>query len=101
MAETITLPDVSDDDNRTLNFLLDQLDKKARRNRLRAAYYDMRHAPRLIGSVIPPQYWRAGIVLGWSGKAVDTLARRTNLDDFVWPNGDLGSLGYRDWWESN
>lgn len=99
--ETITLPGVSDDEHRTLNFLLEQLDGKARRNRLRAAYYDMRHAPRLIGSVIPPQYWRAGIVLGWSGKAVDTLARRCNLDGFVWPDGDLGSLGYTDFSEDN
>lgn len=100
-AETITLPDVSDDEHRTLNMLLEQLDAKQRRNRLRAAYYDMRHAPRLIGSVIPPQYWRAGIVLGWAGKAVDTLARRCNLDGFVWPDGDLGSLGYSELYEDN
>lgn len=99
--ETITLPEVSDDEHRTLNLLLEQLNAKARRNRLRAAYYDMRHAPRLIGSVIPPQYWRAGIVLGWSGKAVDTLARRTNLDGFIWPDGDLDSLGYRELYEEN
>lgn len=99
--DVITLPGVLDDENRTLNRLLEQLDAKVRRNRLRAAYYDMRHAPRLIGSVIPPQYWRAGIVLGWSGKAVDTLARRTNLDGFVWPDGDLDSLGYRELWEGN
>lgn len=94
MNEAISLPGVSDDEHRTLNLLLEQLDAKARRNRLRAAYYDMRHAPSLIGSVIPPQYWKAGIVLGWSGKAVDTLARRCNLDGFVWPDGDLESLGY-------
>ena len=100
-AETITLPDVSDDEHRTLNLLLEQLDAKARRNRLRAAYYDMRHAVRLVGSVIPPQYWRLGIVLGWSGKAVDTLARRTNLDDFVWPDGDLDGIGFREVWEGN
>jgi Phage portal protein, SPP1 Gp6-like len=99
--ETITLPGASDDEHRTLNFLLEQLDAKTRRNRLRAAYYDMRHAPKLIGSVIPPQYWRAGIVLGWSGKAVDTLARRTNLDGLVWPDGDLDSIGYRELWEDN
>jgi hypothetical protein len=100
-AETISLPDVTDDEHRTLNLLLEQLDAKARRNRLRAAYYDMRHAVKLVGSVIPPQYWRLGIVLGWSGKAVDTLARRTNLDGFVWPDGDLASIGYADVWESN
>lgn len=99
--EVITLPDVSDDEHRTLNFLLEQLDAKDRRNRLRSAYFDMRHAPRLIGSVIPPQYWRAGIVLGWAGKAVTTLARRCNLDDFVWSEGDLKSLGFRDFWDDN
>ena len=99
--ETITLPGISDDDHRTLNFLLKQLNDKVRRNRLRAAYYDMRHAPRLIGSVIPPQYWRCGIVLGWAGKAVDSLAQRCNLDGFVWPDGDLNSLGYTEVWEDN
>lgn len=97
----ITLPGLSDDEHLTLNALLVQLDAKQRRNRLRAAYYDMRHAVRLVGSVIPPQYWRIGIVLGWSGKAVDTLARRCNLDGFVWPDGDLGSLGYSEEWEGN
>lgn len=99
--EVVILPDVSDDEHRTLNLLLEQLEAKARRNRLRAAYYDMRHAPRLIGSVIPPQYWRAGIVLGWSGKAVDTLARRCNLDGFVWPDGDLDDLGFGEFSEDN
>lgn len=101
MSEKITLSGISEDENRTLNMLLGQLQAKAERNRLRAAYYDMRHAPKLIGSVIPPQYWRAGIVLGWSGKAVDTLARRCNLDRFVWPDGDLDSLGLSEFWDDN
>jgi hypothetical protein len=101
VTDRITLPDVTDDEDRTLNKLLEQLEAKAQRNKLRAAYYDMRHAVRLVGSVIPPQYWRLGIVLGWSGKAVDTLARRCNLDGFVWPDGDLGSLGFGEVWEGN
>lgn len=101
MSEKITLSGISEDENRTLNMLLGQLQAKAERNRLRAAYYDMRHAPKLIGSVIPPQYWKAGIVLGWSGKAVDTLARRCNLDRFVWPDGDLDSLGLSEFWDDN
>lgn len=101
MTERITLPGFDDDDNRTLNRLLEQLDAKAERNRLRAAYYDMRHAVKLVGSVIPPQYWRAGIVLGWSGKAVDILGDRCNLDRFVWPDGDLGSLGASEVWDRN
>ncbi|WP_213452881.1 phage portal protein [Rhizomonospora bruguierae] len=99
--DAITLPAVSDDDNRTLNLLLEQLDAKARRNKLRSAYYDMKHMTKLVGSVIPPTYWKLGTVLGWSGKAVDILARRTNLDGFVWPDGDLNSLGWREVWEGN
>lgn len=101
LQQVIRLPGVSDDEHRTLNLLLEQLRKKYPRNRMRAAYYDMRQAVKLVGSVIPPQYWRCGIVLGWSGKAVDILARRCNLDGFVWPDGDLASLGYQEAWEDN
>ena len=101
MSERITLPNVADDDNAVLNRLLERLDKKAARNRVRSAFYDMKHLTRLVGSVIPPQYWRLGIVLGWSGKAVDILARRCNLDGIVWPDGDLDSLGWREVWEGN
>lgn len=99
--DRITLPGISDADNDTLNGLLGQLEQKAGRNRLRSAYYDMKHITRLVGSVIPPQYWRLGIVLGWTAKAVDILARRCNLDSFIWPDGDLSGLGWRDVWEDN
>lgn len=101
MSDTITLPGITDDDNRTLNGLLEQLRAKEERNRLRSAYYDMKKVVRLVGSVIPPQYWRLGIVLGWSAKAVDVLARRCNLDGFVWPDGSLDDLGWRGVWEGN
>ncbi|MEV1331134.1 phage portal protein [Micromonospora costi] len=101
MTDRISLPGVSDDDNRTLGLLLEKLDKKSERNKLRSAYYDMKRVTRLVGSVIPPQYWRLGIVLGWSGKAVDILARRCNLDGFVWPDGRLDDLGWREVWEGN
>jgi hypothetical protein len=97
----ITLPDVSDDEDRLLNRLLEQLDYKAARNILRAEYYDMRHFTELVGSVIPPQYWRLGIVLGWAAKAVDILTRRCNLEGFIWPDGTLADLGYSEVWDGN
>jgi hypothetical protein len=97
----IILPDTSDDENATLNHLLEQLDQKMPRNLLRASYYDGKRAIRQVGAIIPPQYWNIGIVLGWSAKAVDILARRCNLDAFVWPDGDLDSIGYRNVWDSN
>ncbi len=96
MTGRITLPGVSDDDNALLNGLLKNLAAKSTRNLLRASYYDGRRAIRQVGTVIPPQYYRLGLVLGWSAKAVDILARRCNLDGFVWPDGDLDSLGYRE-----
>lgn len=101
MTSKITLPELSEDDNRTLNLLLEQLEAKHNRNWLRASYYDGKRALRQVGTVIPPQYYRMGIVLGWSAKAVDILARRCNLDDFVWPDGDLRAAGGREVWDDN
>nr|WP_243731820.1 phage portal protein [Nocardioides ochotonae] len=68
---------------------------------MREAYYDGKHAVRAVGTIIPPQYYRLGIVLGWSAKAVDILARRCNLDAMVWPDGDLADLGASELWEEN
>ena len=100
-AAPIRLPGLDDDEHRLLNRLLEQLDEKARRNNLRAAYYDGKHAVRQLGSIVPPQYYRIGVVLGWSAKAVDILARRCNLDGFIWPDGDLNSLGIKELVDNN
>src|SRR5690606_3398146 len=99
--EQITLPGVSDEDNRILNALLSKLYAKMRRNVLRQAYYDMKYFSPLYGSVIPPHYYRLGIVLGWAAKAVDLLARPCNLEKFVWLDGDLDTFVYREIWEGN
>lgn len=93
MTDKITLPGISDDDNAVLNHLLEQLDQKARRNRLRTAYYESRKFARRVGTTIPAQYQNLALVLGWPAKAVDALARRCNLDGFTWADGDLADLG--------
>jgi hypothetical protein len=93
MTDKISLPNAPDDVNDTVARLSDELAAKQPRNLLRASYYDGKRAIRQVGTIIPPQYYRLGIVLGWSAKAVDILARRCNLDGFVWSGGDLGSLG--------
>lgn len=98
----MTLPDLSDDENTTLAYLLAKLDRHAKFNRLVDAYYDgERNMRRAHSGVIPPQYYRLGLVLGWTAKAVDALARRCNLDGLVWADGDLDSLGYRELWDGN
>lgn len=101
MIPKISLPDVSDDDNATLNRLLEQLYTRKPRNLLRASYYDGKRAIRKVGTVIPPHYYRLGIVLGWSAKAVDSLTRRCNLDAMVWPDGDVDSVGLGELWRNN
>ena len=101
LDERITITGISADDEATINGLLQQLKDKTPRNLLRSSYYDGRRAINQIGSVIPPHYYRMGLVLGWSGKAVDILARRCNLDRFVWPDGDLDSLGAREVFDRN
>lgn len=84
---------LSGDEDRTLNALIEQLGKHAPRNLTRASYYDGRRAVRQVGSVIPPQYANLALALGWVAKGVDGLGRRCNIDRFVWPAGDIDSLG--------
>lgn len=93
MIESIRVSGLSDDDNRLVNHLLRQLGEKLPKNLLRETYYDSRRVARQVSTVVPPQYHRMGVALGWSAKAVDGLASRCNLDGFVWPDGDLDGVG--------
>jgi hypothetical protein len=101
LSNQLLLPDLSGDEQTVLTGLLQQLQFKQLRNLLRDSYYDGRRAITQVGTIIPPQYYKLAIVLGWSAKAVDTLADRCNLDGFVWPDGDLSSLGFRDVYDGN
>lgn len=101
MSNQVLLPDISDDEQALLSALLEQLEFKQIRNLIRDSYYDGRRAINQVGTIIPPQYFKLAIVLGWSAKAVDTLGDRCNLDGFVWPDGDLNSLGLQDVWDGN
>lgn len=84
-----------------VNSLQQQLVQKTGRNLLRASYYDGKRAVRQIAQMMPPQYNQLGLTLGWVAKGVDLLARRCNLNGFVWPDGTLDSLGYREVWDGN
>lgn len=99
--QRVLVPALTDDEQAILDALVDALNRKLPRNLLRASYYDGKRAISQVGTVIPPQYYRLGIVLGWSAKAVDTLADRCNLERFVWPDGDLDSIGGRDVFTAN
>ena len=101
MSESLRLKELSDDENVTLNVLLTQLDAKAGRNLLRSSVYDGKRAIRQVGSVIPPQYQKLGLILGWNAKGVDGLARRCNLERMVWADGDINALGMQELTDSN
>jgi hypothetical protein len=90
---TLTIPGLSDDENRTLNLLVAKLAKLSRRNGIRSAYYDSRRSIKKVSAVIPPQYQNLALTLGWAAKGVDGLGRRCRLEQFVWGDGDLTGLG--------
>lgn len=98
---SLTVPGLSDDEQDTLNRLIAQLKAKQPRNLLRQRLYDNQEIARRIGDTIPAQYYTMGIVLGWTGKAVDALGRRCTLERFVWADGDLDELGSRKVWDDN
>lgn len=99
--EALRIPGLSDDELVTVNFLAKQLKEKQPHNRKRSDLYDGKQAIRQVGTVIPPQYYRLGLALGWAAKGVDGLARRCNLDEIVWADGDLESLGMQELQDSN
>lgn len=101
MIETIKIDALSDDETVTLNRLIVQLEQKAKRNFLRSSIYDGKRAIKQVGTVIPPQYKRLGLILGWNAKGVDGLARRCNLEQMVWSDGDLAALGMQELTDKN
>lgn len=100
-AKTVRLPNVTPDENALINGLLAEIDNRRMSNLLRTSYYENKRTIRYVGTLIPPQYFELGLVLGWTAKAVDALARRCNLDGFVWPDGELANIGGDDVWDDN
>lgn len=98
--KSFSVPGLSDDENAVLRRNLARLEDSRDPNFERSCLYDGKHAGQRSG-VVPPQYYKMGIMLGWSAKAVDALTRRTQLRRFTWADGDLDSLGYREFARDN
>ena len=90
--QKLNVPGLSDLESAALNRNLHRLLDHRPANYKRSCLYDGKSALQQ-SSVVPEQYYRMGIALGWSGKAVDALVRRTQLQRFTWAEGDLASLG--------
>lgn len=94
----ITVPDLTEDEQDSLDELVLQWREKRPRNNLRSAFYDMTNSERsLMSAQIPNVIRRRKFVLGWSASAVDKLNRRCNLNGIYEASGaDLDSLGLTD-----
>lgn len=102
MQQTMSIADLTHEEQSTLNALWKQLRDKQPRNELRASYYDGKNALRDLGVSMPPACRRLAVVLGWSAKAVDILNDRCVLDGFTTtPGFDLDSVGLGELWDDN
>ena len=84
---------LSSDEQAILDGLVDELAKKATRNRIRSLYMDMKRTARAISPMLPPYLRQVGAVMGWPSKAVEALARRTRLTGFAIPGRELSEFG--------
>ena len=101
VADRIRVPGLTVGEQDEFDGLWATLRARMPRNSLRQAYCDFDHVVRQVASVVPPAYYRMGAVLGWTGKAVDALTRRCNLEGFTWSEGDLDDLGFRQYRDDN
>ena len=75
-----------------IGYLKGQLNNKSVRVRTRYRYYEMKNSMEYFSKVIPEKYrWMSG-VLGWSAKAVDSLADRLCFREFRNDNFALNEI---------
>lgn len=65
-----------------IEYLRRKLEQKRTRVLLRYKYYEMKHVAEHFGDNIPERYYHYRSVLGWCGRAVDTLADRLVFRSF-------------------
>jgi hypothetical protein len=90
---SITIPGLSVGEQDVLTELVNTLEGKRRRNRLRERYYDSKQVIQQLGIAIPPQMAMLETVVGWPAKAVDILDRRVNFEGLVVSGESSGPFG--------
>ena len=79
-------------DYKGIEYLRHKLEQKRRRVNTRYRFYEMKNYTRDLGISTPPglRGWRS--VLGWCGKAVDSLADRLVFREFVDDTFDFNGI---------
>lgn len=98
---SLRVPGLSDVEQDLVGHLVKVREAKKPGNLLRQQLYENKDVARRVGDTIPAHYFNMGLVLGWTGKGVDSLGRRCNLERFVWADGELDDLGARTVWDDN
>lgn len=98
---SVRVPGLTDDERDLLGHLIQVREAKKPGNLLRQQLYDNKDVARRVGDTIPGHYFNMGLLLGWTGKAVDSLGRRCTLERFVWAGGELDDLGASTVWDDN
>lgn len=75
-----------------MSFLRNRLIQKRVRVQLRYNYYEMKNGVKYVNTIIPPQFAWMAQVLGWCGKAVDSLADRLSFREFREDDFDLNTI---------
>ena len=83
ITEKLQVRGVSDDVRDMIDRLYAELVAKRPRNVLRDAYYDGKRAIRKVSSVVPPQYYKLALTLGWTANPVLNL-------DMLWQGWNVG-----------
>ncbi len=83
---------LSDDEQRLVSGLLQEIANHRSRNEIRRAHMDCKKLPKPPPTV-PPYLRNIGLVLGWPAKAVEALARRARLTGFAIPGSELSTFG--------
>lgn len=101
LTGSLQIPRLGHEHQSLLNECLEQIGRKAYRNRLRRSYYNHRNALQDLGISIPPQLRTVETVVGWPAKGVEGLSRRLNIEGFTVTDGTTAEIGLDAMLEAN
>lgn len=101
MIDSLVVPELSEEDQKTLNLCMAQLLSKATINDRRTRMYEGKYRARHLGISVPPQMEKVETTLMWPAKAVEALESLLNLQGFVTPEGTAADFGIDKIWREN
>lgn len=97
----LTISQLSEADQKTLNKLVQQLREKQLVNEERSRMFEGKYRAKHLGIAVPPQLERVETTVMWPAKAVEALESLINLEGFVLPGGVAADLGIDTIWREN